>query len=460
MKKHCLLPIGEPLDHQSLFKTLLFSVLIILSASCSKTTESIGNGLLSENDHIGAFYTDTLQLHCHSEQIDTLYTKGLTTVLLGSMMDPVMGSTDANLFTQLHLSSTNQYFGDNPVIDSVVLQLAYTGYYGDTTTMQTIHIHKLSDIMVDSLEYYQFSDLMVQGEDLANGYQFQPHPKTVHAVVGHDTLTQAVLRIPLSNSFGEQLATADSAIFSTPDAFKEYFHGLKISFESVSQGGAIGYFNPTSNTVTKLQVYYRETPNANPMRYDFYITSDDVYFNQYLHNYTLGSADFTQQVLDGNESMGQTQLYLQSMGGVRCFISFPDLMEWADGLKDENTHLIINEAKLVIPTAESTPESDELPPPTSLALINLSTTGTTSLLPDYFEGSNYYGGTYSSTKQNATFRISEYLQGVILGSDDSQGIYLSIAGASYNAQRWVIAGPEAPQEHQLKCEIKYSLIKE
>ena len=448
MKTHC----------HFLYKTLIISVLVVLYTACSKTTESIGNGLLSENDHIGAYYIDTLQLNCHSERIDTLHTKGLTTVLLGSMMDPVMGLTDANLFTQLHISSTNHYFGDSPIIDSVVLQLAYAGYYGDTTTIQTVHVYELADTLSGYDNYYQFSEVMTTGFDLANSYQFQPCPRTVHAVVGNDTLSQAVLRIPLDNSFGERLATADSAIFSTPDTFKNYFHGLKISCESVSQNGAICYFSPTSNTVTKLQVYYRETPDANPMRYDFYITSNDTYFNQYLHDYTLGTSEFTQQVLQGDTLLGQTQLYLQAMGGIRCFISFPDLKEWADAAQHTGEHLIINEAKLVIPTAV-TPDSSLLPP-TSLALVSLKTTGNTALLPDYMEGTSYYGGTYSSARKNTTFRISEYLQGLILGNEDSKGIYLSIAGASFNAQRWVIAGPDANQDQTLKCEIKYSIVKE
>ncbi len=441
-----------------LHKALIISVLVILYTACSKTTESIGNGLLSENDYIGAYYIDTLQIHCHSECIDSLFSKGLTTVLLGSMMDPVMGRTDANLFTQLHVSSTNHYFGDEPVIDSVVLQLAYNGYYGDTTTTQTVHVYELADTLSGYDNYYQFSDVEVKGFDLANNFQFQPRPKTTRIVVGNDTLSQAVLRIPLDNSFAEQLATADSAIFSTPDAFKNYFYGLKICCESVSQNGAICYFNPTSNTVTRLQVYYRETPDANPMRYDFYITSDDVYFNQYLHDYTLGSAEFTQQVLQNDTLMGQTQLYLQSMGGIRSFISFPDLLDWANALQEDGTHLIINEAKLIIPASETIDTT--LLAPTTLAVISLKKTGGTALLPDYMEGTSYYGGSYSSTKKNVTFRISEYLQGIILGSENSKGLYLSIAGASYNAQRWVIAGPDANQNQTLKCEIKYSLVKE
>ena len=249
-----------------LFKTLIFSVLVIFGTACSKTTESIGNGLLSDNDHIGVAFTDTLHLSCHSIIVDSMPTKGPASILLGSMMDPVMGLTDAGFVTQLHLSSTNQYFGDNPIIDSVVLQLYINGYYGDTTTWQTVHVYELSEALVDSADYYQFSDAEVKPTDLANGFQFCPHPHTTGVVVGNDTLTQAVLRIPLDNSIGEQFAEADSAVFGSTEAFKEYFHGLKVCCESVSSGGAITYINPTSNTMTQLQIFYRETPEANPMR--------------------------------------------------------------------------------------------------------------------------------------------------------------------------------------------------
>ena len=441
-----------------LFKKLILSVLVVFGVACSKTTENIGNGLLSDNDHIGVAFTDTLHISCHSIIVDSMPTKGPASVLLGSMMDPVMGLTDGGFVTQLHLSSTNQYFGDNPIIDSVVLQLYINGYYGDTTTWQTVHVYELSEALVDSADFYQFSDAEVKPIDLANGFQFCPRPYTTGTVVGNDTLTQPVLRIPLDNSIGEQFAEADSAVFGSTEAFKEYFHGLKVCCESVSSGGAILYMNPTSNTMTQLQIFYRETPEANPMRYYFYITSEDTFFNRYTHDYTLGSADFVQQVVDGQTDLGQQKLYLQSMGGVRSVLSFDDVTEWAENLKEEGTHLIINEAKLIIPSLEDAVDTAVFLPPASLALLSINEDGTTTLLPDYLEGTNYYGGNYSNG--NVVFRVSEYLQSLILGTQTSQGVYVSIVGASYNAKRWVIAGPDANQDNVLRCEIKYSIIKE
>lgn len=441
-------------------KTLLMGVLVIATVSCSKTTEKIGNGLLPEGDVLDVLFTDTILMTCHSETIDSMPSSNMASVLFGSMVDPVMGRTDANLFIQLHLSSTHQRFGANPVVDSVVLQLGITGWFGDTTTLQTAHVFLLSDSLSSSESYYQFSNVNTEPTDLANGYQFRPHPKSSMTLLGNDTLRQAVIRIPLATSFGEYLISADTSVFNSHVNFKNFMYGLKIACESVSQDGAICYINPTSNTVTQLQLYYRETPEAtNQMRYFFYITSEDVYFNQYLHDYTLGAPEFVQQVVQGDTSLGQQTLYLQSMGGVRTVIKFPNIKQWSDNLP-EHEHLIINEAKLIIPASVSMGDSSVYSPISSLALLSINENGSTSVLQDYFEGSAYYGGSYSSATKNVVFRISEYLQQVILGKEPSKGLYLSITGASYNALRWIVAGPESNEEKQMKCEIKYSILSE
>ncbi|MBR4391926.1 MAG: DUF4270 family protein [Bacteroidales bacterium] len=439
-------------------KAMLCILLGFMGYSCNKTTESIGNGLLPEGDLIGVYFTDTVAIECHSTLVDSIITKGMTSILLGSMVDPIMGRTDASIFTQLHISSTNQQFGDQPIIDSVVLQLAYSDYFGDTNTLQTVHVYELADSLVGSQYYYQFDDVAIQPEDLAQGFQFYPRPKTTGMVIGTDTLTQAVLRIPLSNSFGERLVQADTSVYSAPEYFKEYIYGLKICCESVSQDGAICSFYPTSNTITVLQLYYHENPEAESrMRYNYYITSDDVYFNQYLHDYSMGSPEFVSQVVDGNTALGQQQLYLQSMGGVHAIVRFPHLTEWTK--PTEHSHILINEAKLILPTSTLIADSSQYATISTLALLNIKENGT-SLLPDYLEGTNYYGGSYNTTTRQVVFRISEYLQQLLNGRLYSDGIYLSITGASYNPLRWILAGPTPDEGEALRCEIKYSIVEE
>lgn len=444
-----------------MYKALIFSALAIIGLACSKTTEKIGNGLLPENDHMTALFTDTIEIVCHSEIIDSMATKNLNTLLLGSMVDPIMGRTNAGFVTQLHLSAPNQHFGENPVVDSVILQLGISGFYGDTTTMQTVHVYELADSLSVNEDYYQLSDTDVKPIDLANGYQYTFQPYTIGQIVGTDTLSNAVIRIPLDNSFGEQLMNADTSYYSSADQFKEFLYGLKVCCESVSQDGGFCYIAPLLNDVTVLQLYYHESSEeANGRRYNYYITSTDTYYSQYEHDYTLGSPEFTQQVLEHDSAMGQQVLYLQSTGGVRSLIQFPHLSQWDDSLAEAGQHIIINEAKLILPTSSLIEDSSVYASISSLALLSLNEDGSTIVLPDYYEGTSYYGGSYSSDNKSVTFRISEFMQRVMQGLYESRGLYLSITGAAYNGQRWIIAGPEAEEENRLRCEVKYSIVAE
>ena len=440
--------------------TLVMSVMVLFQFSCNKTTEKIGDGLLPENDYIGVYFTDTIDIVCHSESIDSMATTQMTYLLLGSMVDPIMGRTDANIFSQLHISATNQNFGEDPILDSIVLQLSLNGFYGDTSSIQTIHVYELSDSLSMNTTYYHFDDIAAEGLDLANGFQFRPSPSVAGQIVGNDTLSQPVIRIPLDRSLGEKLLFADSTAYLNPVNFKDYFYGLKISCESVEQGGGICYISPTNNVNTVLQLYYHEsTEDEKLLRYDYHITSADMYFNQYQHDYSMGTPAFVQQVVDGDTILGQETLYLQSMSGVRTLITFPNFINWTDEL-EEGCHIIINEAKLILPASPIIEDSSVYTPPTTLALLSRLEDGKTALLPDYYEGVSYYGGGYDNHTKTVNFRISEYLQNVLLGEVANMGIYLSINGAAYNAQRWAIAGPDSNAEDKMRCEIKYSIINE
>jgi len=98
--------------------------------------------------------------------------------------------------------------------------------------------------------------------------------------------------------------------------------------------------------------------------------------------------------------------------------------------------------------------------PTVFSLIGFNTDSTTYLLPDYYEGNSFFDGTYSSSDKSVTFRISEYLQSIIMKEKENMGLSLGINGASYNAQRLVINGPDVPVGEKMKLEVTYSIVNE
>lgn len=438
--------------------TLIIITMIVAFGSCKKTPNSIGNNLIDENNIVSVGHTDTAQVVCHS-YLDSIGSKNVRYALLGSLNDPVFGTTQAGFYTQFRISSAGQNFGTAPVVDSVVLQLSLSNVYGDTTTLLAVHAYELADSLSSGETYYSYSTLPVNSNDLvANGFQFRPRMSSAVHVIGTDTITQPILRIPLIQDLGNAIVGFDSTAFQTPDAFKNVFRGLYVVCDEVDQNGSVSSINITDNTLTRLQIYYHDAAAPqNGLRYDFYVTSDDNYFNHFDHDYTKGSPEFVNQLLEGDTTLGQQRIYLQAMGGIRARIHFPNIAHWADTL--DQSHIIINEAKLILPAP---PDIDTayFTAPAKLVLIGFKEDGTTYILPDNYEGDSYFGGSYNALTKTVSFRISEYIERVILGKDPDLGISLGIDGAAYNAQRWVVNGPEATEDKRMRLDITYSIVNE
>ena len=435
----------------------MIGMLLLAFAACKKSPETIGNNLLSDSDYIGVFHTDTVEIMCHAYN-DSVSTKNVSYALLGSMKDPVFGNSEAGFYTQLRLSLAGQSFGSDPVLDSLVLQLSIGNYYGDTTVWQTVHVYELTDTLSGSSSYYNHSTIDYDPIDHANGYQFRPHPKTTKNPVGTDTVDHAIIRIPLSDALGEYLINLDSTSYTQPDYFKNAFKGLYVTCDPVSQPGAITSISLTDNTYSLMQLYYHNaaTPEK-AMRYDYYVTTSDVYFNHIDHDYTQGSPEFVDQLVNGNAELGQQTAYVQSMGGVRTRIFMPNIEHWSDTL--DGSYIVVNEAKLVLPVSETLTDS-LFRLPSYFILLGFKDDSTTYLLPDYYEGTNYFGGSYNSKENAVIFRISEYMQSIISKKSENHGLSFGINGAGYSAQRMIVNGPQSAEENKMRLEVTYSIVSE
>ena len=436
---------------------LMIGTLLLAFAACKKSPETIGNNLISDSNYIIPFHTDTTEIQCHS-YFDSVSTKNTNYALLGSMKDPIFGNSEAGFFTQFRLSLAGQSFGESPMLDSLVLQLSLSNYYGDTNVLQTVRVYELTDTLSSNSSYYNHSSVDYLDLDLANGYQFRPRPRTAMNIVGGDTINHAIIRIPLSATLGEALMNLDTVAYTQPDYFKENFYGLYVTCDPVSQPGAITAISLTDNTNTLLQLYYHNAEHPDKaMRYDYYVTSSDTYFNHIDHDYTQGSPEFVDQLVNGNTGDGQQTVYVQCMGGVRTRIYMPFLEYWADSI--EGGHIVINEAKLVLPV--NTTLMDSLfRLPTNFIVLGFNADSTTYLLPDYYEGSGYFGGTYNANAQAVIFRISEYVQSIVSGKKENHGLSFGINGAGYNAYRMIVNGPDAIEENRMRLEVTYSVVNE
>ena len=427
------------------------SVGLILFSACQHETSSIGLNLI---DQVGTEFNDTTTVVAYSCLEDTINTGNLSSNVLGHIHDPVFGDSKASIYAQFALGGSSVNFGENPMVDSVVLTLQLSSYFGDTNSRVGIRVHRLTENMSTSNKYYQNSTVAYDATPLnysLTGYSIKPGT----SVVVDTNSYSPHLRIRLSQAFGQYLLNHQSYMTSN-SSFQQFFKGLCI--EAISHSGSTGYMLITNMTssLTNISLYYHNAASNEQKKYDFVCNNECARFTQFTHNYyNSNHPDFTQEVLLGQREIGAQTLFLQATGGVKTHITFPHLQ---DAFKHLNNRVVINKAELVI--SDISPNEQYLTHPAALTLQGINaTTGKISYLPDdeYYTGTSYFGGTYNDEKHEYRFRVTEYVQRLILGNTDlSNSLYLVVKGSGVRANRLIMGGTGRPDDKRLRLELSYT----
>lgn len=383
--------------------------------------------------------------------VDSVRTDEASMVMLGSIMDPVFGATTAGFYTQLKLSTSAHSFGDNPVLDSLVLSLDYEGIYGDSTAQITLRVFEMADSINYDSSYYSHETVECYPQELLV-HTFVPN-LTDSLVADGDTLPPH-LRVDmttLGQSLAEKLLAADTNQMANNDSFLKYFYGLYITAEVAASGGSILYIAPVS-TLSRMTLYYHND-EEDSLSFGYNTTTSTARFSHFVHDYSLGSPEFRAQVIDGDTSLGKQICYNQTMAGVKTFIRFPFIRNYyIPG------NAAVNEARLFISAVTET--GSVLSPAEDIVLVRADGEGGYTILQDQAEGIDYYGGVYDDDKQGYWFRITYTVQDLMRSTDPDHGMELFISGGSINAQRLVMAGPSPvspiPAENRMKLVITYT----
>ena len=204
---------------------LIFFVALIAFVSCKKVP-NIGSSLQPNSNFIKVAFSGDHDIVAETERIDSLNTKAASLSLVGDLNDPIFGKSNLSFYTQLGLTSNSAKWGKGATTDSIVLQMIYSGYYGDTLSSITLKVHEVAEKMSgDSMTYYSNTSF-ARGEELAS-YTFSPRPKT-RSNIDDDSLTAAVVRIPIDNALGEKLINNEDQLTSNA-TFMNFFNGLYVS---------------------------------------------------------------------------------------------------------------------------------------------------------------------------------------------------------------------------------------
>lgn len=430
---------------------ILVSLLLLIGfASCKKQPQQIGESLQPNSSNIQVAFSGNQDIVAEVQRIDSISTKSASLSLVGDLNDPHFGNSNISFYTQIGLTSNSLQWEDGATTDSIVMQVLYSGYYGDTLTPLTLKIHEVTqDMAGDSAIYYSNTSYEV-GEEWAN-YTFTPRPKTKTFINGADTIGYNILQIPVNVALGDKLMQSD---FASNTDFMNYFKGLRFSCEPAAGTGSICYFN-LLNTKSYLRIYYHNDYDTTFC--DFNISDKYIRFNHFDHDYSAAQAPII-----FNDTATE-YLYAQSTAGVRTRLVFPNLAQWA---KELNTNVLVNEAKLILTGANDmingvVNDTAIFKQPAQLVVVKANEDGSYGILPDQLVGTNYFGGYYDSKTDQVWFRISEYVQDLILAGPDAEnyGLYIYTYAGAYNATRWIFHGPNSPiDEYKIKLELIYSRI--
>jgi len=430
---------------------VVFAVSILLY-SCKKEFDSIGIELQNEEDRLGNTYTDTTTLIAYSIIEDSIVTGNLSNAIIGYVNDPVFGRTQAGFYTQFDLSGTNVSFGNSPEFDSLVLSLQYTGYFGDTLSPLSIKVYEITDDLESSVVYYSHQTTRTDNQNLTANPNYTLYPKPNTKVRVDTVMQNAQIRIRLSDNFGIQRILNNPALTDNA-SFQNNFKGLYVIAESTNGTGNLVYASLISS-LSGLTLYYKE--NGVKKKYTFSISNANckyyTYFNHF--NYTQANSDLRGQILNGNTVLGQKTLYAQATAGVKTRIEFPYIKET---YKDKN--VVFNKAELVI--CNISEDEAHFFNPSNLGLQWVKSNNSISYLPDdaIYTNSSYFGGSYDAAKKEYRFRITKYIQQLVLQQTIDNGINLVVNGSGIRGNRLVFCGPnpdELLRDKRLRLELSYT----
>lgn len=428
--------------------SLLFVFLLIISFSCTKDLSEIGLDQVSTSELIKLGYSDTVEISAYTVAEDSVKTYGLSYAMIGSMNDPVFGRTDAEWYTQIQLAEEPTDFGNLPVFDSAFLILPYNDAYGDTLSNMTLRVYELTESIIDSVHTYSNHTIAYDKQQPLGELTFTPRPSD--STYYNGSMQAPAIRIPLNSRFGLRVLLADTSHLTTNDKFVDYFKGIAVVAEPKTSVGEGAMLKMTvSAGYSKLSVYYHNLTDTTS--YTFGINTDCDRFGHYEHHGYSGASPMLKQQLDGDTTLGEHFLFLQAMGGMRVKLRFPHLKDWVN-----KEHVLINDAQLIFTDASP---SSTFTPPASVMLYPVADDGTLYpyQLPDADEGTDYFDGTYNSSSGTYRFRLSHYVQQVLNGNQDNNGLYLIISGASINSSRLVLNGYKSPSSG-MKLYIKYTIV--
>jgi len=443
--------------------------------SCSDPA-LIGSELLEE-DQANLQFTSDIPIQAKSFDGTALQTYSpfaalqLTRHLFGNFEDPIMGITEASIYTQIALGSQSP---PNFVIrsfDSIVLSLAYDtlGGYGDVNEAYGVEVYQVTENMSNIADY--FSDQTFTTQDTAIGsLNFLPNfnqrvaikEYTTNNVDGDTISADPHVRIHLNPDALTPLF-GDTSIYQGDVAFQNAFKGIHIRPTNTTNSGLLS-FN-FSNTISRISLYYKAGGELQEFQLDFNAG------NARVLSFNKNQEDaFVEPFLSG---VSDSLLFLQGMAGANTEITFPNL----EGFEN----IVVNRAELELTVASVDGDNATLYPLTQQLVASQLGNVEMEILSDVRSAlfanapirTEVFGGIPVVETENGItltkykINISGYFQQIVEGTSvngfnlssgvEQTSFYFQLPPKPSDPSRVIFYGPNHPV-HPLKLNLTYTKL--
>ena len=372
---------------------LLSVFFIIFIYSCDKDFTSIDSDVISAENAIN-FNTSSIDypIVASNLRLNPVKSNNLPSFMLGYNNNPFYGESKASFLGQVVPAEFSPSFGENVVLDSVVLTIPYysrgveTSEEGDITyeidsvygsTATKLYVYKsnfyLRDFnpsgdFSDSQNYYSNgalsnsesinqaeieAELLYESGILGDGSDdFIPSSERIDLTsldsLGETYVSSSIapaIRLKLNNpndNFWQSLffENEGNPELINPNTFKEFFRGLYIKADGVNSDGSMMLLNFASSN-TKLTIHYTsETSTDSDTDSGGTSTETISSQNEYVLNFTdnlvnIYENNFLVDVSNSNTVDGDERIYLKGGEG---YMSTVDL--FGGDIQDENGEMV------------------------------------------------------------------------------------------------------------------------
>lgn len=269
------------------FKFIFCMAIIMIAISfnaCENVADNLGVSIQPTADKI-YLSQDTFHLMSETVPVDNIISIP-DSLLLGTFIDDNLGTTRADILTQMALPSTGFTYLDESVAkttpDSVVLKMYFDTYFGLTNSPFEINVYELKKGLIKSQNYYSNLD-PAEYVDFSKKLNANSELYTVK-----NGLTDAILSnisIKLSDDFLNRFFNKNPQIFKSQADFLNFFKGLYITTDF----GSSTLINIKNLYITLYYHYiYNNDTSVIKSYHSFPANSEIVKVNRVMHpNRTL-----------------------------------------------------------------------------------------------------------------------------------------------------------------------------